>query len=107
MNDVKRIELLSSEKLSIFDRLIPKEGLNIYPNVWYYDVNDITPEVRIETKRFFYNDPSYKELRERRLGGLSIGSDIGNRFCSYVYKDNKSLGNLVYTELLDNPHGYG
>jgi hypothetical protein len=101
-----KIRKMASDSLSQFSRLIPSDGLKVYPDVWYFDVNDIPPEVRLKTKIFFREDVSYKELYQRRTA-INKGSRHGRRFCIYIKKDEENLGNIVFTEILDNPDGYG
>lgn len=100
------IELLSNDSLSKFNRLIPEHGLIISPGLLYRDVNDVSPEERLAQKQFFRNDVEYKTIYERR-DLVPKGSQIGRRYCAYVNKDENQLGSMVFTEILDNLHGYG
>lgn len=100
------IEPLNNDSLSKFNRLIPEFGLIISPGLLYRDVNDVSPEERLAQKQFFRNDVEYKTIYERR-NLVSKGSRIDRRYCVYVSKDIDQLGSIVFTETLDNPHGYG
>ena len=93
-------------ELSKFDRLLPEEGIEIYPNILYRDVNDVDAQIRSETKQYFKNDPSYGALLDHSHL-ITKGSKTGKRYCVYIDKGPTTLGNLVYTEILDNPHGMG
>jgi len=89
-----------------YDRLLPKEGICVYPNVWYYDVNDIPEETRASIIYSFEVDPVYKKLREE---GKVIykGSVMGRRYRVYVFRNDGLVGIIVLNEILDNPHGFG
>lgn len=103
MHGVKKIE-----HLSLFSRLIPEEGVKVYPGIWYVDVNDIPRGLRISTKEFFFTDKMY---------GPSVSPDVqvviqkgnkrGTRYCVYAFLLGKPVGNIIFQEYLDNPHGYG
>jgi hypothetical protein len=55
---------------------------------------------------FFFNDLEYMPLFERR--NLIPKGDIhGSRCCTYVYKSGDPVGNIILTEILNNPDGYG
>lgn len=97
---------LRSKTLSSFVRLLPPDGIKIYPGITYRDVNDVTPEERQRTKSFFGFDPSYTVAI--KLGEfLPKGKTVGRRFCVYADLEGTPIGNIVFTEVLDNPHGYG
>jgi hypothetical protein len=101
-----KIESMLSDGLSEFDRLIPEGGICVYPEVWYFDVNDIPIKERISSKRFFREDPDYRRLYDHR-NLIFKGEKTGRRFCAYIYRDLEAVGNIVFTEVIDNPHGFG
>lgn len=88
-----------------YDRLLPKEGICVYPNVWYYDVNDIPEETRVYIVYGFEIDSVYKKLREENKV-IYKGSIIGRRYCVYVYRNDNLVGIIILKEILDNPHGF-
>jgi hypothetical protein len=104
---MRKVESLEVSGLSEFDRMIPKEGLLILPGVLYIDVNDVRPDERLASRKMFYEDEEYQPLYLNRKAIWKGGNLIGRRYCAYVYKDGSYVGNVVYTEKLDNPHGYG
>ena len=89
-----------------YNRLLPKEGICVYPNVWYYDVNDIPEETRAFIIYSFKVDPVYKKLREEGKV-IHKGSVMGRRYRVYVYRNDDLIGIIVLNEILDNPHGFG
>jgi RimJ/RimL family protein N-acetyltransferase len=96
-----------SDKLSTYNRLIPREGLEVYPGVRYVDATDTDPETRNAAKKFFFaDDKQYTQLLHDRKY-IYKGSSVGRRYCVYIFKGDDVLGNIVFTELLDNPHGFG
>jgi hypothetical protein len=91
----------------MYRRLIPKDGLSIYPDIWYLDVFDIPKEKKERTIKFFHEeDLVYKGLAGHR-NLIDRGSKLGREFCIYVMKDGKDVCNIVLKEYLDNPDGYG
>lgn len=92
--------------MTSFNRFIPPGGIRIFPDIYYYDINDIREKTRTYYKNFFDRDNDYKTLSKR---GKKIphGSDINRKYCSYVYKKENLIGLILFFEYLDNPHGYG
>lgn len=89
-----------------YDRLLPKEGICVYPNVWYYDANDLSEETRASIIYSFEVDPAYKKLREEGKA-IHKGSVIGRWYRVYVFRNDDLVGIIVLNEILDNPHGFG
>lgn len=97
---------MNYKELSPFVRFIPKDGLTIFPNLIYRDANDVSEKERFATKRVFGDDPEYRVLN--KLGSyISKGTKYRTRLCTYVYEGTKHIGNIMFTEFLDNPNGYG
>jgi len=102
-------ELIMEEKLSKFVRFLPKEGVCVYPEVWYYDVNDIPTDVRKKHKQFFHEDVEYKVLFDKIPHCYWMQLEpkfIGIRYCAYVYRKRVCVGSVFFTEHFDNPDGY-
>lgn len=71
----------------------------------YIDVNDISEAERKSTKDFFFGDPAYIVLNN--IGSMiPHGDKINRRFCTYVYKKDVPVCNIVLREYVDNPDGY-
>ena len=92
--------------LNNFQRFIPTTGIQIYPDIYYYDINDIKEKTRIYYKQFFEFDKEYKPLTQRGRK-MNRGSNINRKYCSYVYKKKSLIGLILFFEYLDNPDGYG
>lgn len=92
--------------LTKFIRFMPQSGIQIYPNIVYRDANDIDYNTRNLVRLVFETDPEYVGLRTR-INFVSYTPIYGREFCTYVYKGTELLGNLVYKEITNNPHGYG
>jgi len=98
---------MSEMNLPSYDLLIPKGGLEIYPDVHYYNAEDVDPAFRRYTSDFFHTiDDMYVELRKR---GYAIWKGNGHDTVYYIYVriGDKWIGVLSAVEKLDNPHGYG
>lgn len=93
-------------RLNNFNRFIPKNGIQVYPNVRYYDINDISEKTRLYYKQFFEKDKEYKPLTHRGRK-MARGTIISRKYCSYVYKKENLIGLILLFEYLDNPDGYG
>lgn len=89
-----------------FQRFLPKEGVQVYPNVFYYDINDIDHKLRMYYKQFFEYDKEYRPLTQRGRK-MDRGKNINKKYCSYIYKDDNLVGLILLFEYLDNPDGYG
>jgi hypothetical protein len=97
---------MNYKELSQFVRFIPKDGLTIFPDLVYRDVNDISEKERFATKKIFGEDPEYTVLSN--MGSyVPKGTEYRIRLCTYVYKGTDHIGNIMFTEFLDNPNGYG
>ncbi len=96
---------MNYKELSPFTRFIPKDGLTIFPNLTYRDVNDISEKERFSTKRIFGEDPEYRVLNN--MGSyIPKGKKYKTRLCTYVYEGANHIGNIMFTEFTDNPNGY-
>jgi len=91
--------------LQNWDRLLPSEGIIIFPNILYKDVNDISLEEREITRKFFKYNPTY--LTHTTSININKGSQIDRKYCIYAYKDDICIGCILSQEILDNPDGYG
>ncbi|OGM10665.1 hypothetical protein A2Z67_06155 [Candidatus Woesebacteria bacterium RBG_13_36_22] len=98
--------LLVENQLPKFNRLLPPEGVWVYPEVWYRDINDISMEDRMEARKYLFNDDSYKALLQYRKY-IKRGSKIGRMFALHVFRKMDIVCALTMTEFLDNPEGYG
>lgn len=98
--------LYPSQNLRTFDRLIPSNGIIISPDILYLDVNDVPTEERLKQRNILMSWEINKNLLERSKA-IYKGSDINRQFCVYTYKSGKPMLHIHFTEILDNPHGYG
>jgi len=98
------------EELKTYNRLIPKEGIEIAimgkPGILYKDVNDINMELRQEVHNFFWGDKDYEKVRSL-ASPIPKGNTVKRRYCIYGWAGDELIGNVFYTEYLDNPDGYG
>jgi hypothetical protein len=92
--------------LTKWDRLIPEQGINIYPNVTYRDANDISEDIRLKSSDDILSDPLQNRLQEQRKV-IKSGTKFDRKYSIYVYQMNKLIGIWILREPLDNPHGYG
>ena len=89
-----------------FDRMIPKDGITVYPEVVYLDVNDISKEEREKATTFIYTDSTYYRLH--RQGSEIFKGIVNDRsFCVYIYRRKELVGVITLREKLDNKDGYG
>jgi len=102
------VNKLRSKKLTQFSRLIPEEGIKIYPSIQYIDSNDVSEEERRTTKEFFSNDSQYL-VTMNFASCVPKGKKVGRQYCVYAHRlDNgDAIGNVKFNEVLDNPHGFG
>lgn len=91
--------------LQNWDRLLPSEGIIIFPDVIYKDANDISIENRTTIRTYFKYDSQY--LSHATTINTPKGNKIDRKYCIYVYKKDKLLGCILTQEILDNPDGYG
>lgn len=98
------IELLSSNTLSKFDRLL-KQSVTIYPGLTYVDVNDVNENERFRSKKFLREDVDYANMSSQ-MKKIQRGTDTGRRYCLYVFKGDCTVGRAVLTEIFDSPFGY-
>lgn len=89
-----------------FNRFIPKNGIQIFPDIYYYDINDIREKTRLYYKQFFEKDKEYRPLTKQGRK-MERGSNINRKYCSYVYKKENLIGLILFFEYTDNPDGYG
>lgn len=102
---MSKMLLLDPNKFNTFSRLIPARGIYIAPKLLYKDVNDVDISERSACKTICGQDPGYRVLMN--MGQyIAKGNIYDRRFCVYIYNDKDLIGNIVFTEILDNPHGY-
>ncbi len=98
---------LNSDKLSAFDRLISKDGFyEPIANMYFKDINDVDAETRQNSKKFIREHLVYSTLINQ-LKAIKLGNALNRRFGIYGWYNGRVVGSIVYTEILDNPHGYG
>ncbi len=89
----------------IYKRWIPQDGIEIYPDIKYLDINDVSIDERKRTREFFHEDKEYKELKRRNIF-VRKGGVVNRRIGAYVYKENESIGTIIGWEVMNNPDGY-
>lgn len=82
-------------------------GIEVYPEVRYFDVNDLADEIRARTRKFFSEDKSYSEYVKNHKHMYWVSGDKGKRYCVYVWRKGVNIGNIVFEEYFDQPDGYG
>jgi hypothetical protein len=92
-------------ELKTYNRLIPGEGIKI-SGILYRDVNDIGVSLRNEVHDFFWGDKDYEKVRFL-ASPIPKGTVVKRRYCLYGWEGDDLIGNVFYTEYLDNPDGYG
>lgn len=92
--------------LEAYKRWIPKDGIEIYPNIKYLDINDVSQEERKNTREYFWEDKEYKELKRRNIYVNKRGI-VNKRIGAYIYKEGRSLGTILGWEVIGNLDGYG
>lgn len=93
-------------KFRTYNRLLPETGVVVYSGICFKDVNDIKFETRQHVKMLKVTDPVQKQLWDHRHS-IKRGSKINRRFSVYVYKKEELIGSINFSEILDNPHGFG
>lgn len=88
-------------------RILPPNGIIIYPNIRYIDAHDMEPEVRKEASKYFHSDPEYKTMVEAEEELRLMDSPITRQFVVYVFKGDCPLGVIKYKNHSNHPEGYG